>query len=949
MSLSKSEASTQASSSVTTASQFSSADQSSSQSQTSSQTSSAQITSSQTTSSQTTSISTTSAVITYGPAPGGKVGVSGTEITDREIVSATSNTGSPILSGGTLDASPVQSSRGNPIKFAQKVANARLVSAYLLNSLVISQPGTPWTWTIVNGALQSSPVAANVAFNLSNVKITPTESGNIEVTFDLTPNTCGDKATCLMNTTEAQSSSPTNFVADLIVKAFVETTPGVLQSEPSSLSAPFSVVGAPLVYVSAPGGKQGVADENMTSEQIDAALPNAGSPIVAVGTLEPEKRNNSVAQAVKFTQKLTSQRALQAFLLNSLQVTKPTTGNVWILVAGSQKQEPIATAVGFTLDKVTIAPSGAGDVEVTFEITPNVCSDATTCMLSPADTQSISTLFEVDLEIKAYAYPAGQVSGPLEVQILSQTSEFIVLGVAVIYGPAPGDLVGVAGTTVTGQDISSAALNVGGAILTPPGTLAPGKPSTIIGSTVDFTSSVQHKRLIKAYLLKDMIIRQSGSAFTWQLVKDGKETAIATGMQFTLDDVEITADAQGTAVAKFGLIPNVCNIKANCLMTIPEGENPVAVMFEAVLTIRAFADGVNSLEYQDLEQRGSFSMTGVAPPLTSSVTRTNIVIPTSGFTFDATSNIAMNTLIDGQDVAAATALPTASATRIVSAVITQLSTLPISTTLAAPTPIIFQAVYDAVQDSRPLLGAQVWKFAVSRLEAPIKTFTLVSGGVQIQPLAGDLDFDSLVTINPDGSAGIAFVWVNANQTILGTGAHIADITMRWFVETPSVRKRAVPLAYVQLSKKATFAINNTVTSTTSRTASKATSITSVKTTKTSAKVTTTARPTNWIIAQTCKAGGKYGNPKNCCCAPPATKRVTATKTITVRKGSKATTKPKRDNEDLVGKEEVFARQVSPQHLCAHCPVARPQDKVVCCLPKQTITRTIKTTYKTRTI
>jgi hypothetical protein len=603
------------------------------------------------------------------------------------------------------------------------------------------------------------------------------------------------------------------------------------------------------------------------------------------------------------------------------------------------------------LDQVTIAPSGTGEVEIVFEMTPNVCSDPATCMLSPADTQSISTLFEIDLETKVYAYPSGQLSGSLELQILSQSSEFIVLGTPLIYGPAPGDLVGVAGTLVTSQDISSGTINVGGSILTPPGTLAPGKPSTIIGSTVDFTSSIEHKRLIKAYLLKDLIIKQSGSSFTWHLVKDGKETVLASSMQFDLSAVELLANAEGIVIAKFSLVPNVCNIRANCLMTIPESQNPAAVIFETILTIRAFADGVNSLEYQDLEQKGSFSMTGVAPPFTSSVTSTTIVIPTTGFTFDATSNIAMNTLIDGQDIAAATALPTATATRIVSAVITRLSTLPISTTLAAPTPIIFQAVYDAVQDSRPLLGAQVWKFAVSRLEAPIRTYNVISGGVQLQPLAGQLQYDSLVTINPDGSDGVAFIWINANQTILGTGPLLADITMRWFVESPSVRKRAVPLAYVQLSKKATFAINSTSTSTT-KTGLKTTTRSTIKSTQSSRKATTTRipQPTNWSIAQTCKVGGKYDNPENCCCPAPATKRVTATKIVTIRKGVKATPNPKRDEHvDLIGKDEVLARQVSPQHLCSTCPTAKPQVKVVCCLPKQTVTRTIKTVYKTRTI
>jgi hypothetical protein len=905
------------------------------------------------TSSTSESSSTThSPAITYGPAPGGKVGSANVDTTDEEITNASTNTEAPAIvpASGIFDASPVQSSRGSPIRFVQKLTTSRVLQAYLLDSLVIRQPGTAFSWTIVNGALKSSPMAENVEFNLTNVRITPTADGEVEMSFDLTPNTCGNKIACLVNTTEAQVSTPTLFEANLTVRAFLQSAPGVLQYGSLSLASRFSVVGNALVYVSAPGNKVGVAEANITTPQIDEAGSNIGSPIVTPGSLNPASPNTSVAAPVRFTQKFKSNRALQVVLLGNLTVKKPTTGASWTLVAGSQKQNPISSTVKFSLEQVTIAPSGTGEVEIVFDMTPNVCSDPTTCMLSPADTQSISTLFEIDLETIAYAYPIGQLSGSLELQIVSQSSQFTVLGTPLIYGPAPGDLVGVAGTLVTSQDISTGTINVGGSILTSPGTLAPGKPSTIIGSMVDFTSSVQHKRLIKAFLLKDMIIRQSGSAFTWQLVKDGKETALAPGMQFNLDNVEITADAQGTVVAKFSVIPNVCNIKANCLMTIPESQNPAAVIFEAILTIRAFADGVNSLEYQDLEQKGSFSMTGVAPPFTSSVTSTTIVIPTTGFTFDPTSNIAMNTLIDGQDVAAATALPTATATRIVSAVITRLSTLPISTTLAAPTPIIFQAVYDAVQDSRPLLGAQVWKFTVSRLETPIRTYNLVSGGVQLQPLAGQLQFDSLVTINADGSNGVAFMWINANQTILGTGPLLADITMRWFVESPSARKRAVPLAYVQLSRKAVFAINSTTTSTT-KTGIKTTTRSTIKSIKSSGKATTTRipQPTNWIIAQTCKVGGKYDNPKHCCCAPNVTKRVTATKTVTVRRGAKATSNPKRDVEALIGKDEIFGRQVSPQHLCDACPIARPQSKVVCCLPRKTITRVAKTLYKTRTI
>ncbi len=883
------------------------------------------------------------------PAPADKVGVAGQGTTDGEITGATSNTGAAVIvpASGSFVASPSQAARGSKITFTEKLTTARLLQAYLLDSLVIRQPGTAFIWTVVNGALQSSPMAGNVAFNLTNVKITPTPSGEVEVSFDLTPNTCADKAICLLNTTDAQSSLPTNFEADVTIKAYVAVSPGVLQFESLSLTTPFSVVGTPLVYVPAPDGKTGVVDQGIIPQQIDGATVNTGSPIATLGTLKPEKRNNSAGKPVKFTQKLKSDRVLQGFLLNGLVVKKPSTGESWTLVAGSQKREPMATAVGFSLNGVTIASSGQGDVEVTFEITPNVCSDSVACLLSLEDTQSLETLFEVEAEVKAFAYPAGQVSGALEVETLKQSSEFVVNGIPVVYKPAPDELMGVAAEGTTSGQLNGAKVSAGKAILTPPGTLIPAKPSGVIGDSVEFTSTVQHKRLLKAYLLRGLVVKQKGTPYLWPLIKDGKVTSVGTGMQFSLDDVEIVANQEGSVEAKWDIKGNVCNVKAQCLMSIPESQDATVIGYDVELDIRAFADGLSGLEYEDLKQLGAFSLSGVAVT-TTRISTTTLVIPTTGFTFDATSNIAMNTLIDGQDVAQATALPSATATRIVSAAITQLKMLPISTVLAAPTPIIFQAIYDAVQDSRPLLGAQIRQLTVSRVEAPIRSFPLVSNGV-VQQLGKDLMFESLVTINPDGSDGVAFMWINANQSILGTGALVADITMRWFVEAVQV-KRDIPLAYVQLRRIAKFNLNGATSRTTQTQSGKTRSTKMTSSTKqTSVKTTTRGpAPTNWILAQTCKPGGKYDNAKNCCCAPNVTRRVT--KTVTVKKSAKATGLPKRQVDEmdgLVTKEDVFARQVLPAHLCQVCPLARPQERVVCCLPKQTVTRVVKTLTKTR--
>ena len=72
----------------------------------------------------------------------------------------------------------------------------------------------------------------------------------------------------------------------------------------------------------------------------------------------------------------------------------------------------------------------------------------------------------------------------------------------------------------------------------------------------------------------------------------------------------------------------------------------------------------------------------------------------------------------------------------------------------------------------------------------------------------ELMFESYVSINAAGSYGISLMWFDANSTILGNGKiFVADITMRWFVESTFGCKRAVPLSYIELSKHVLFNIS----------------------------------------------------------------------------------------------------------------------------------------------
>ncbi len=312
-------------------------------------------------------------------------------------------------------------------------------------------------------------------------------------------------------------------------------------------------------------------------------------------------------------------------------------------------------------------------------------------------------------------------------------------------------------------------------------------------------------------------------------------------------------------------------------------------------------------------------------------------------------------------------------------------TVSLTTSSSGPqaTPVGFK---NQIDTSNPFVGVQVWKAEIFEADTSNSWVFILDGKTQ-QPIAGNTQWTVTISANVNGTEAIetfailpnigpdkATAMLSIGQTFASYYIQITTRLYRETIPTSKVLKRFVdssvhfvraasgPLQFTDSSALGQFDANiqypvssTTSRSTTSRTTLRKTSTTTKSTSVKSSATTTTKRvptPTNWIVAETCSPGKKYNNAKNCCCKPAVTRRVT--KTITVNKFAKATPKSVRDDyldhsrEDLIGKDELYARQINVQHLCGACPLSKPGVKIVCCLPQKTVTKIAKTVYKTRT-
>jgi hypothetical protein len=317
-------------------------------------------------------------------------------------------------------------------------------------------------------------------------------------------------------------------------------------------------------------------------------------------------------------------------------------------------------------------------------------------------------------------------------------------------------------------------------------------------------------------------------------------------------------------------------------------------------------------------------------------------------------------------VTTAVIVPTAVTTSIADAQVTyaeSMTSAPVTISISTsngpqPTAVAF---INKIDTSNPFVGIQIWKAQVFEVGTD-NSWTFIDNGQTQQPISSNVQWTVSISANSNGTEAVESFTLLPNigpskttamllpgQTV---GYFWIQITTRLYRPAPASQKQLKirvgdSLVYVDSSATGSFVANvRIVTSTTKRTTRTSTtrkSTTRTSTIRTSVKSTTnSARQTQWIIAETCKPGGKYKNAKNCCCAPNATKRIT--RTVLVAKGTKATPKAKRSDED----DDLAARQVMGQHLCSMCPLNKPDKKIVCCLPKQTVTKVVKTVYKTRT-
>jgi hypothetical protein len=335
---------------------------------------------------------------------------------------------------------------------------------------------------------------------------------------------------------------------------------------------------------------------------------------------------------------------------------------------------------------------------------------------------------------------------------------------------------------------------------------------------------------------------------------------------------------------------------------------------------------------------------------------TQTIMSSGGTTFTLSTNVIVPTQITSSIVDASVSYV---------ASMTQVSVT--ATFQPEVSPIKFLNVIESINN---YVGVQVWSAEIFEEQTGFY-WILIQNGKTKEPMASNVQWkvevfsNGLVTqetftLLPNIGQNKQTAMLYPGQT---NGQFYVSIVSRFYRQSTSARKRVYngSLEYSDSSSLGQFQVQiNSSSSTTTRasrtttkfgqsSASKASSIktmtfrTSTKTSvKTSAKTTKTPRPTNWIIAQTCKQGVKYNNAKNCCCAPNVTRKLT--KTITIAKGAKVTGQTKRY---VMSKDEIFARQVRPQHLCGSCPISRPESDVICCLPKHTVTRVVKTIYKIR--
>jgi hypothetical protein len=336
-----------------------------------------------------------------------------------------------------------------------------------------------------------------------------------------------------------------------------------------------------------------------------------------------------------------------------------------------------------------------------------------------------------------------------------------------------------------------------------------------------------------------------------------------------------------------------------------------------------------------------------------STVATHSTIKSAGSTITVTTNVIV---------------PTGVATFVADAEVTyaeSMTSAPVTVSISTssgpqPTPVAF---VNKIDTSNPFVGIQIWKAQIFEAGTD-NSWTFIESGQTQQPIAQDTQWTVGISANANGTSATESFTLLPNVGPSKTTAMMApgqtvgyfwiQITTRLYRPGTSNQKQVKvfvsdSLVYVDSLALGEFVARvKLTTSSTAKTTSKRTTTTSKRTTTTSQRMTTTSalrtttapRKTNWIIAETCKPGGKYNNAKNCCCAVNATKIVT--KTVFVAKGSKATTKAKRDEEF-----QEFAREIAGQHLCTTCPLEKPDSKVVCCLPKKTVTRIAKTVYKTR--
>jgi hypothetical protein len=269
-----------------------------------------------------------------------------------------------------------------------------------------------------------------------------------------------------------------------------------------------------------------------------------------------------------------------------------------------------------------------------------------------------------------------------------------------------------------------------------------------------------------------------------------------------------------------------------------------------------------------------------------------------------------------------------------------------TTTVSLASPVYYKVPYVA--------GAGVTVVAAQIVSAKLlkstTTFTLISSAAWANPWSSTLKAGSWIQLAEN--RGDVWMWLDTKP--LGKGTYRMDMMIRWYIQTVGRKRGPGNVGYFDTTILQDFVVQNAtlsssrsshVTTSARRTSTQRISRTtspSARTSKTSRTTIKTTRitsqtrlPHNVVLAETCKAGGHYKNPQNCCCAPPITRRVTATVRATRMLLERDVT------EFIANKQDIRARQVVGQHLCKICP-SKALSKVYCCLPKATKTIVVKT-------